>query len=113
MPGSKNIAVIGLGSMGLGMAQSLLRTGHVVIGCDISTEALDRLKASGGRAVRTPAEAAGNAEIIVVVVVNATQTETTLFGVGGDIMSDHPATASARFCDADRGVWTSLSGRPD
>jgi 3-hydroxyisobutyrate dehydrogenase len=78
-----NVAVIGLGSMGLGMAISLARAGLDVTGCDVSADAVARLVAAGGRAAATPAEAAESAGIVVSVVVNAAQTETILFGEGG------------------------------
>jgi len=76
-------AVIGLGSMGMGMAMSLLRQGWDVVGCDVSTDALGRLANAGGRTARTPAEAASGAGVVLCVVVNAAQTETVLFGEGG------------------------------
>lgn len=76
-------AVIGLGSMGLGMARSLLRAGFDVAGFDVSEEAVARFVASGGRAAATPAEAAEGAAVVIAVVVNAAQTEAVLFGEAG------------------------------
>src|SRR3978361_124978 len=76
-------AVIGLGSMGSGMATSLRRAGFEVTGCDVSADAVARLVADGGKAAGTPGEAAGGADIVVSVVVNAAQTETILFGKDG------------------------------
>src|SRR4030081_369354 len=77
------VAVIGLGSMGFGMATSLRRAGFEVIGCDVSADAVARLVADGGKGAKTPAEAAKQADIVVSVVVNAAQTETILFGANG------------------------------
>ena len=77
------IAVIGLGSMGFGMATSLRRSGFDVTGCDVSAETIARFVADGGNGAKTPAEAAKSADIVVSVVVNAAQTETILFGAGG------------------------------
>jgi L-threonate 2-dehydrogenase len=76
-------AVIGLGSMGSGMALSLLRAGFDVAGCDASPPAVERLAGQGGRAASSPAEAARGADFVVCVVVNAAQTETVLFGENG------------------------------
>ena len=76
------IAVIGLGSMGFGMATSLRRAGFEVTGCDVSAEAVARFVAEGATGAKTPAEAAKDADIVVSVVVNAAQTETILFGEG-------------------------------
>lgn len=85
MTGNKEIsvAVIGLGSMGLGMARSLLRAGHAVSGYDLDEAANAALVAAGGRAGNDPADAAGGTSIVVIVVVNAAQTETALLGHGG------------------------------
>ena len=79
---SERVAVIGLGSMGVGIAQSLLRAGMVVAGFDPDAGALAKFVALGGESAPDPATAARDADAIVVVVVNATQTETVLFGTG-------------------------------
>ncbi|GAB2178717.1 NAD(P)-binding domain-containing protein [Dongia sp. agr-C8] len=75
-------AVIGLGSMGFGMAVSLARKGFDVAGADVSAEAVQRF-ATHGRGAKSPAEAATDAAILVVVVVNAAQTRAVLFGPDG------------------------------
>ncbi|WP_439405240.1 L-threonate dehydrogenase [Bradyrhizobium sp. DASA03076] len=80
---NQRIAVIGLGSMGYGMATSLKRAGHTVTGCDVSADAVARFVKDGGAGAATPAEAAKGADIVVSVVVNAAQTETILFGKDG------------------------------
>jgi L-threonate 2-dehydrogenase len=77
------MAVIGLGSMGFGMATSLRRAGFEVTGCDVSADGVARFVADGGKGAKTPAEAAREADIVVSVVVNAAQTEAILFGAGG------------------------------
>ena len=76
-------AVIGLGSMGIGMARSMKRAGLDVVGYDISPTAIDHFIADGGRGAATPANAAKNADIVVSVVVNSAQTEAVLFGPHG------------------------------
>ncbi len=43
------IAFIGLGNMGGPMAQNLVKAGHIVIGADVSPEAVERLVAAGGQ----------------------------------------------------------------
>jgi len=78
-----HIAVIGLGSMGYGMATSLRRGGFEVTGCDVSQDAVRKFAADGGKGADTPAAAAKAADIVVSVVVNAAQTEAILFGKDG------------------------------
>ncbi|RUM24209.1 NAD(P)-dependent oxidoreductase [Rhizobium vallis] len=75
--------VVGLGSMGMGMALSLKNAGLDVIGIDISTEAASRFAESGGRVASSVKDAAKEADIVVSVVVNAAQTESVLFGASG------------------------------
>lgn len=72
-------AVIGLGSMGYGMAASCLRAGHRVWGFDLNPEAVDRFKAEGGEDSDLPSDI----NALVVVVLNAAQTESVLFGDPG------------------------------
>ena len=75
--------VVGLGSMGLGIAGSLLRAGFTVAGCDMSADAMARFAGLGGQAAPSPATAAEGAEVVISVVVNAAQTEAVLFGPEG------------------------------
>ena len=83
-------SVVGLGSMGLGMARSLLRAGHRVQGFDVSAQALAALEEAGGLAATSAAKAAEGADIAVVVVVNAAQTESVLFGTDGIVAALKP-----------------------
>ncbi|HEX3708538.1 MAG TPA: NAD(P)-binding domain-containing protein, partial [Pseudolabrys sp.] len=45
------IGFIGLGNMGLPMAQNLIKAGHQVEGVDVNPAAIEKLKTSGGAAV--------------------------------------------------------------
>lgn len=83
----RTVAVIGLGSIGFGIAQSLKHAGFDVIGYDVDPRAVERLLAAGGRGASTPAEASAGAAIVVSVVVNAAQTQAVLFGEQGCAMA--------------------------
>ena len=89
-------AVIGLGSMGSGMAGSLLRAGFSVAACDVNPEAVARFREAGGTAAAHPAEAADGADVVVSVVVNAAQTEAVLFGEHGAAAAMPVHTPAAR-----------------
>ena len=80
---TRRVAVIGLGSMGFGMALSLKRAGLRVVGCDMRSDVRQRFLDEGGEVAATPAEAARDADIVVCVVVNAAQTEAVLFADDG------------------------------
>ena len=89
---SKNVGLIGLGAMGLGMAGSLRRVGYSVHVCDVRQDVAAAFAKDGGVACASPAEVAAACEVIFSVVVNAEQTETVLFGNGG---IDHGSAAAA------------------
>ena len=77
------VGVIGLGSMGVGIAASLLRDGHQVWGADVNAAAVARLQAQG--ASGGLAEALGALDALVVVVLNAAQVEEVLFGAAAHV----------------------------
>ena len=84
------VAVAGLGSMGLGIAASLLRDGAHVTGFDPGEQRRHAFAALGGATVTSARAAAEGADIVVSVVVNAEQTEALLFGADG--MAAHMAS---------------------
>ncbi|MEM7210045.1 MAG: L-threonate dehydrogenase [Pseudomonadota bacterium] len=75
-------AVFGLGAMGYGMASSCLRAGITTYGFDIVPALIERFQADGG-AVGTLDEVSASLDVVIVVVLNATQTEQVLFGESG------------------------------
>jgi 3-hydroxyisobutyrate dehydrogenase-like beta-hydroxyacid dehydrogenase len=77
------IGVIGLGSMGMGAALSALRAGLEVTGVDPRAAARDAFIAEGGQAVASAALLPEGIAGLVVLVVNAAQTEAALFGPNG------------------------------
>ena len=110
MTHSLNAAVFGLGSVGWEAAISLLRAGVPTTGVDIASQVLQRFQAEGGRGESTPAEAAAEADVIFVFVVNADQTEQVLFGPNGAVANARagtvfllcvtmPPSASIALCD--------------
>lgn len=79
---SMTVGVIGLGSMGFGMATSLLNAGHVTYGFDVVVEQQNRFVELGG-AQGTLNEVAASVQALVIVVLNAEQTQNVLFGRDG------------------------------
>lgn len=94
---TSRIGFIGLGAMGAGMAASLVKAGLQVRGCDTRAEAVAAFKRQGGTAAKTPAEAAKDAGLLIVVVVNADQAEAVLFGDGAAADALSPG-ATAMLC---------------
>ncbi len=75
-------AVIGLGSMGYGIARSALRGGHRVWGHDVDADRVATFRSEGGESGNL-SNAAADLDAVVVVVLNAAQTESVLFGPDG------------------------------
>ena len=87
----KSYAVIGLGSMGFGIASSILAAGHKTFGFDLNEAATQRFIGQGG------AEGALEAVVnqldgAVIVVLNAAQTEAVLFGAAGLVPQMKPGS---------------------
>ncbi|WP_204325905.1 L-threonate dehydrogenase [Sulfitobacter sediminilitoris] len=82
MTEQKRAAIIGLGSMGYGMAQSCLRAGLQTYGFDVVPAQMDKFLSEGGAAGALD-NIAGTLDAAVVVVLNAAQTEEVLFGAQG------------------------------
>ena len=84
--GKKQAAgVIGLGSMGLGVARTLLKKGFEVHAYDVRPEVSKAFAKEGGVAAKSPAEVARNVPVVIVLVVNADQTNEVLFGKDGAV----------------------------
>jgi 3-hydroxyisobutyrate dehydrogenase-like beta-hydroxyacid dehydrogenase len=79
MSDSYTTALIGLGSMGYGMAQSCLAAGLQTYGYDVVPEQMARFQAEGG-AQDELHDVAPDLKAAVIVVLNAAQTEEVLFG---------------------------------
>ncbi len=83
MTDSMTAGVIGLGSMGMGVARSLRRVGIETWGCDVVDTPREALEAAGGRWATSPAELGRRADVVIVLVVNAEQTRSVLLGEAG------------------------------
>jgi L-threonate 2-dehydrogenase len=68
---NQSVGMIGLGIMGSAMSKNLLRAGLRVVGFDISADALAAFAAAGGQAVRSVAEVAAAADILITSLPSA------------------------------------------
>jgi 3-hydroxyisobutyrate dehydrogenase len=69
--------------MGMGVAQSLVRGGFDVHVFDIRPDAVQKIVDAGGQGHASPADLAAQVDAILILVVNAAQTEAVLFGEKG------------------------------
>jgi 3-hydroxyisobutyrate dehydrogenase len=81
------LGFIGLGNMGLPMAQNLLKRGHAVCGYDVSAAALDRFSAAGGTAVRSLDVACMGVDSIITMLPAGQEVREVYLGAGGVLAS--------------------------
>jgi 3-hydroxyisobutyrate dehydrogenase len=85
-----SIGFIGLGNMGLPMAQCLIKAGHVVKGFDIQSAAVEKLAAAGGKVATSVVRAGEDAEVVVTMLPAGEQVRTAYLGRAGLIESAEP-----------------------
>lgn len=85
MPDGKiSVCIVGLGSMGTGAAKACIAAGLETYGTDIRAESCAALVAAGAKAAAADASSfASQLDAVVILVVNAEQCETVLFGDKG------------------------------
>ncbi len=88
-PAHLSAAVIGLGSMGLGMARSIARAGLSLKAFDVNPQALEAI-ADVGQGASDIISATRDCDIVVCVVVNAKQTRDVLLGPQGAVKAMKP-----------------------
>lgn len=98
-----NVAVIGLGIMGLPMAVNLVKAGHTVTGFNRSQGAIDKLVDAGGKGGTSIADAVKDADVVVTMVPDSPDVEGVVSGPEG------------LFANARKGtIWVDASSiRPD
>ncbi|WP_369045363.1 2-hydroxy-3-oxopropionate reductase [Sinomonas sp. P10A9] len=98
-----NVAVIGLGIMGLPMAVNLVEAGHTVTGYNRSEDKVTKLVAEGGRGASSIADAVKDAEVVITMVPDSPDVEGVVTGKDG-VFANAPKGA----------VWIDASSiRPD
>ena len=86
------IGFIGLGNMGLPMAQNLIKAGHQVEGVDVNPAAVEKLKAAGGVSVETAKVAAARADVVITMLPAGKQVREVYLGAGGIIENANAGT---------------------
>lgn len=102
-----SIGFIGLGVMGRPMAANLLEAGHDLVVYNPSPAAVQELVGRGAKAAGNPAEVAGQAEVVMIMVPDSPQVEEVMLGEDGvlstaadgqlviDLSSIAPASAAS------------------
>jgi 3-hydroxyisobutyrate dehydrogenase len=81
------IGFIGLGNMGLPMAQNLMKAGHGVIGFDIEKSAGERFGSAGGVAATAIDVACAGAEVVITMLPSGRDVRDVYLAQGGVLAS--------------------------
>ncbi len=79
----KNIGIIGLGDMGMGMAANLLKNDFKLYGFDLREDPLKELERLGGKPAANYQEIAENSDIVFIMVLNGEQVKEIVLGSTG------------------------------
>ncbi|MGI5380259.1 L-threonate dehydrogenase [Streptomyces sp. CA-251387] len=110
-PARPRVGVVGLGAMGLGMAQSLRTAGYDVAVHDLRPDVAASFARDGGTAFASCGELAAAVDVLVGVVVNAAQVESVLFGADGAADRLHPGAVFVMCSTVDPGWSAELEER--
>ena len=86
------IGFIGLGNMGLPMAQNLIKAGHQVEGVDVNPASVEKLKAAGGTSVETAKTAAARADVVITMLPSGKEVREVYLGANGIIENANAGT---------------------
>jgi 3-hydroxyisobutyrate dehydrogenase len=86
------IGFIGLGNMGLPMAQNLIKAGHQVEGVDLNPAAVEKLKAAGGAPVETAKIAAARGDVVITMLPSGKEVREIYLGPNGIIENANAGT---------------------
>jgi 3-hydroxyisobutyrate dehydrogenase len=86
------IGFIGLGNMGLPMAENLLKAGHAVAGFDLVKAAVGKLAVVGGTAATSVAQACEGVDVAVTMLPAGSHVREAYLGEGGIVAAAGPDT---------------------
>src|SRR5882757_8580109 len=86
------IGFVGLGNMGLPMAQNLIKTGHQVEGVDLNPASIEKLIAAGGTVAETHKIAAARGDVVITMLPAGKHVREVYLGPGGIIENTNPRT---------------------
>ena len=78
-----NIGFIGLGLMGKGFTERLVKMGHSVIGYDLDFKNVKEASVYGVRAGKSPEDVASQSDIVMLCVTSTDAVEEVIFGSKG------------------------------
>jgi 3-hydroxyisobutyrate dehydrogenase len=87
---TQRVAILGLGTMGMGMATNLLKAGIPTTVWNRTRSKAEPLAAAGARIAATPAEAARDADVILTMLADETASRAAWLGDDGALAAAQP-----------------------
>lgn len=84
------VGIIGVGTMGRGIAESLLRAGFAPSTYDLRREVLEEMRGLGALPAATPAELGRCSDVVLLVVPDEKAVKSALFGADGVVRGAAP-----------------------
>lgn len=91
----KRIGIVGLGDMGIGLAQNLIKAGFELTGFDLRDERLKMLEEAGGKPAKSLQEVAENSDSVFVMVLNGQQAISVASGLKESLKAGSTIIVSA------------------
>jgi 3-hydroxyisobutyrate dehydrogenase-like beta-hydroxyacid dehydrogenase len=88
----KQVGIVGLGDMGLGMAKNIIKQGFPLTGFDLRDSRMDELERTGGVRAASCREVGESSDAIFVMVLNGDQVKQAVFGGDGLAEGMKPGT---------------------
>jgi 3-hydroxyisobutyrate dehydrogenase len=86
------VGFIGLGNMGLPMAQNLLKAAYAVTGFDLNAQATEKLVANGGSNANSLADACRDVEVVITMLPAGEHVRDVYLGAGSVLAAAAPGT---------------------
>jgi 3-hydroxyisobutyrate dehydrogenase len=90
MENKSNVAILGLGTMGYGMAVNLLKAGFPLTAYNRTPEKAEALAGQGAHAAKTPAQAAHQADVVISMVSDDDASRAAWLGPEGALAAMQP-----------------------
>ncbi len=91
---SQAVAILGLGTMGMGMAKNLCKAGYSVSAWNRTRSKAEPLAAFGAHIADTPAQAASGAEVVLAMVADDPASREVWLGDEGALAAMQPGTVA-------------------
>ncbi len=98
------VAFIGVGNMGGRMSRRLLAAGYPVTVCDSSRELVESLVGDGARAAGSAADAAADADLVILSLPTPAIVEAVISGADGILRTARPGTTVVDMSTGDPGT---------